>query len=134
MPHRRPAVKLTACAALAAAVVATAGCGASKPAYCSDASDLQSSVKALSLTDGGLSGVQSQLKAIQAQAKTTIASAKSDFPSQTSALGASITGLTTAVGALPPSASPKDVLALGPAAASLKSAVNGFTTATGSKC
>ena len=77
--------------ATAAAAVALAGCGSSKPAYCTDRTNLQNSVKGL--TSAGISGLKTQLKQIQSDASTLVSSAKGDFPSETSAITSSVNTL-----------------------------------------
>ena len=64
-----------------------AGCGNNSPAYCSDRTSLQNSIKSLTHfnTSNGISGLKSQLKTVQSDAAALVNSAKSDFPSQTSA-------------------------------------------------
>ena len=56
--------------AAAAAVVALAGCGSSKPAYCTDRTNLDNSVKGLTSLNAssGVSGLKSQVKTIQSDA------------------------------------------------------------------
>ena len=55
--------------AAAATAVALAGCGSSKPAYCTDRTNLQNSVKGL--TSSGISGIRSQLTQIQSEDTAT---------------------------------------------------------------
>lgn len=117
-------------------LVAT-GCG-SKPAYCTDLTTLQNSVKDLpsEATSGGVSGLQSQLKTVEANAKTLVASAKSDFPTQSSAVESSINQLTTSVNSLASESKPSaaSIAALGLNASAAVKSVNDFTSATQSKC
>jgi hypothetical protein len=117
-------------------VVAT-GCG-SKPAYCSDLTTLESSIKDLpnQATSGGVSGLQTQLKTVQANAKTLVASAKSDFPTQSSAVESSINQLKSSVDSLASAGKPSAsaVAALGLNASAAVKSVNDFTSATQSKC
>ena len=70
------------------ALVALAGCGSSKPAYCSARTNLENSVKGLTNlnSSSGVSGLKAQLSKIETDANTVISQAKSDFPSQTSAI------------------------------------------------
>src|SRR5215472_17573935 len=88
-------VRIRACVALcviAIAVAALAGCGSSKPAYCSDRTNLTNSVKeltSLNLTSG-ISGLQTQLKKIQTNANKLVSSAKGHFPTETTAIRNSI--------------------------------------------
>ena len=122
--------------ATAAAVVALAGCGSSKPAYCTDRTNLENSVKGLtSLTaSSGISGLKSQVTTIQGDATTLVNSAKSDFPSQTSAITSSVDALKTAVAALSSSPSAAQIATVTKDAASVVSSVKSFMDASSSKC
>ena len=118
--------------AAAATVVTLAGCGSSKPAYCTDRTNLQNSVKGL--TSSGVSGLKSQLKQIQSDATTLVNSAKSDFPSETSAITSSVNALKTSVAALPSSPSTAQIATATKDAASVVSSVKSFVDASNSKC
>lgn len=117
--------------------IAVAGCGGnSKPAYCSDRSNLENSVKGLTSVSlsSGVSGLRSQLTKIQSDAKTLVDSAKSDFPDQTSAIRSSVDTFSSAVRALPASPSAQQIATVGTDAASVVSSVGDFTSASSSKC
>jgi hypothetical protein len=118
--------------AAAATAVALAGCGSSKPAYCTDRTNLQNSVKGL--TSSGISGIRSQLTQIQSDATTLVNSAKGDFPSQTSAITSSVSTLKSSVAALPSSPSAAQIATVTRDAASVVSSVKSFTDASSSKC
>ena len=118
--------------AIAAAVVALAGCGSSKPAYCTDRTNLQSSVKGL--TSAGISGVKTQIKQIQSDATTVVNSAKSDFPNQTSAITSSVNTLKTSLAGLSSSPSAAQIATVTGDAASVVSSVKNFVDASNSKC
>ena len=122
--------------AVAAGVVALTGCGSSKPAYCTDRTSLENSIKGLtSLTvSSGVSGLKSQVTTIQSDATTLVNSAKSDFPSETSAITSSVDALKTAVAALSSSPSAVQIATVTKDAASVVSSVKSFTDATSSKC
>ena len=124
-----------ACAA-AAAVVALAGCGSSKPAYCGDRTNLQNSIKGLTslTTSSGVSGLKTQVTMIQSDASTLVSSAKSDFPSETSAITSSVDALKGAVAALSSSPSAAQIATVTKDAASVVSSVKSFTDASSSKC
>jgi len=113
------------------ALIALAGCGSSKPAYCSDRTNLENSVKNLpSVTSSsGVSGLKSQINTIVSDANAVVSSAKSDFPSQTSAVKTSVDALQTAVMALPSSPSTAQVAGIATDAASVVRSVNSFTAA-----
>jgi hypothetical protein len=116
----------------AATAVTLAGCGSSKPAYCTDRTNLENSVKGL--TSSGVSGLKSQLKQIQSDATTLVNSAKDDFPSETSAITSSVSALKTSVTALPSSPSAAQVATATRDAASVVSSVRSFVDASNSKC
>ena len=118
--------------AAAAAVIALAGCGSSKPGYCTDRTNLQNSVKGL--TGSGISGLKSQLNQIQSDATTLVSSAKSDFPSETGAITSSVNALKSSLAALPSSPSAAQIAAVGKDAASVVSSVKSFVDASNSKC
>jgi hypothetical protein len=117
-------------------LVALAGCGSSKPGYCTDRSNLENSIKGLTSLNvsSGLSGLQSQLKKIETDATSLVNSAKNDFPSETSAIKSSVAALESAVNALPSSPSAGQIATVASAASSVVSSVKSFTDATSSKC
>jgi hypothetical protein len=123
------------CTALVA-LVALAGCGSSKPAYCSARTNLENSVKGLTNlnSSSGIAGLKDQVSKIQSDANTVISQAKSDFPSQTSAIKSSLDGLTTAVKGLPANPSASQIAGVAASASSLVSSVKSFFDATSSKC
>ena len=124
--------------ALAAAVLAGAGCGGSdKPAYCSNVSDLQSSVdtlKSVQLQSGVLSTLQTDLQAVRTNADAVVSSAKADFPNETSALQSSVSRLATAIQKLPSSPTPQQLAPLVPKIDSTVTAAQDFQSATSSAC
>jgi hypothetical protein len=122
--------------AAATAVVALAGCGSSKPAYCTDRTSLQNSVKGLtSLTaSSGISGLKSQVKQIQSDAATVVSSAKNDFPNETGAVSSSVSALKNSIAALPSSPSTAQIATVTRDAASVVSSVKSFMDASNSKC
>ena len=122
---------------LVCAPVALSACGGgSKPGYCSDRSQLESSIKDLASFNPsqGLSGLQSQLRTIQSNANALVASARADFPSQTSAIKTSIDAFASDIRALPSSPSAGQIASLASDASSVVSAVRGFADATKSAC
>jgi hypothetical protein len=130
-------VRVLAGAMVAAVVlIALAGCGSSKPAYCSDRTNLENSVKNLpsSVSASGISSLKSQVTTIKSQATTLVSSAKSDFPTQTSAVKSSVDALSSAVKALPSSPSATQLAAIGLDASNVVSSVKSFTDASKSKC
>src|SRR2546423_6492647 len=118
--------------AAAATAITLAGCGSSKPSYCTDRTNLTNSVKGL--TSSGVSGLKSQLKQIQTDATALVNSAKGDFPSETSAITSSVTALKNSVTALPSSPSTAQIATATRDAASVVSSVKSFADASNSKC
>jgi hypothetical protein len=138
-PVRSRVGRVDTCARAAVAVVgvvAMAGCGSSKPAYCTDRTSLESSIKGLSNLDlsNGLSSLEAQLKKIESNATTLVNSAKSDFPSETSAITSSVDALKSAVTQLASDRSAANALAVTTDAANVVKSVKSFTDATNSKC
>jgi hypothetical protein len=133
--HARRA-SILACGALA--VVLAAGCGDSdKPGYCSDLAKLQTDVKGVSsaLSDGGVTGLKTQLSHVKADAVTLVSSAKSDFPDETAALDSSVTTLESSIKALPsqtPSAA--QIAGLATEAAAVVTAATDLAGATKDAC
>ncbi len=122
----------------AVAVTALAGCGSSKPQYCSDRSSLEQSVNGLGnvklLTSGGAQALKSQLATLQSDAKALAASAKSDFPSESSAVRSSVTKLQSDLQALPSSPTPQQLKPIIAGVSATVTAFDDFKTATSSAC
>ena len=112
-----------------------AGCSSSTPAYCTDASQLKTSVQDLGTVDvasNGLGSLQTALSKVQADAKSFAADAKSAFPSQTAALDSALSGLqgaiTSAKGQPPATAATavaSSVVQVKNSASALQSAISG---------
>src|SRR5208283_5562858 len=104
-PVGRATMRTAFATVAAGTLIALAGCGSSKPAYCSDRTNLENSIKGLTSlsASSGVSGLTSQIKTIQSDAISVVNSAKGDFPSQTSAMKTSVDALASAVKALPSS-------------------------------
>lgn len=84
---------------LVLATLAT-GCGSSKPAYCTDASQLKTSVDNLgsvNVAKNGLTSLKTALSKVETNAKMFTTDVKSAFPSQTTALKNSLSSLETAI-------------------------------------
>jgi outer membrane murein-binding lipoprotein Lpp len=95
---------LRGCGLVLAAVVVlatlAAGCSSSKPAYCTDASQLKTSVQDLgnvTVNVHDLSSVNTAVSKVQADATKFASDAKSAYPSQTTALKNSLSSLQTSV-------------------------------------
>ncbi len=136
-PVGRAAMRTAVATVAAGTLIALAGCGSSsKPAYCSDRTNLENSVKGLTnlSASSGVSGLKSQLTTIASDATSVVNAAKSDFPSETSAVKTSVDALQSAVKALPSSPSATQVAGIATDAASVVNSVKGFTDASKSKC
>lgn len=120
----------------AVGLVAIAGCGSGKPAYCTDRSNLENSIKGLTSLNpsSGISGLNSQLSKIQSNVTALVNSAKGDFPSETSAIKSAVASLESAVKGLSSNPSAGQIATVTSAASSVVSSVNSFTNATSSKC
>ncbi len=118
------------------ALIAVAGCGSSKPAYCSSRTNLENSIKGLTSLNlsSGVSGLEAQANRIESDANSLVSAAKSDFPSETSALKTSVDGLANSLKGLPSSPSAAQIAAVGASASSLVNSVKGFVDTTKSKC
>jgi hypothetical protein len=128
--------------AAAVGLVAVAACGSSsastssRPAYCSDRTSLQNSVKGLTSLNAsaGISGLQSQAKKVQTSANRLANATKSDFPSQSNALNASITALENSVRALASDPSATNIGTVTKDAGNVVSSAGKLVSATSSKC
>jgi len=125
----------TACV-LGATVIALAGCGSSKPGYCSKRTNLENSVKGLTDLNpsAGISGLQAQVQKIESDASALVGSAKSDFPSETSAISSAVDQFTSAVKGLASSQTAAQIGKVANAASNVVSSVNSFVSASSSKC
>jgi hypothetical protein len=77
-----------------------AGCSSSKPAYCTDAANLKTSVSNLgnvNVATNGLGSLQTALSSVQTNASAFATDGKSAYPSQTAALQNSVSSLGTAI-------------------------------------
>ncbi len=123
---------------LAAVALVAAGCGSSsKPAYCSDVTNLQNSVNSLKnvqLQSGAVSTLKTDVQKVQSDANAVVSSAKQDFPSQTSALQSSVSSLSTSVQALPASPTAQQLVPIAAEIASTVSAADNLKSATSSAC
>lgn len=126
---------LLACA-IAIGIVALAGCSSSKPAYCTDRTNLQNAVNGLKSLNAssGADAWKSQVQTVQTAATATVSSAKSDFPSQTSAITSSVNALKSSVAALKSNPSRAAMATVIQDRSNVESSVNSFTSATSSQC
>lgn len=124
-------------AVLSIAALLLAGCGSSKPAYCSSVKNLETSIKDLKNVDviaTGTNGLKSALSKIETDAKAVVGEAEADFPSQTSPVTSSLSSLTSTVKQLSGTQSAATVVKLGQGIEATVSAVQSFLSATSSKC
>lgn len=133
---RHTSTRVAAAALTALTLVVAAGCGSSKPAYCTARTNLNNSIKNLpsAASSSGISGLTSQIATIQSDATSLVNAAKSDFPSETSAVKSSVDALSTAVKALPSSPSAAQIAPIAIDAANVVSSVKSFVDNTQSKC
>jgi len=119
-------------------MVALAGCSSSssssssKPAYCTDRTNLENAVKGLASLN--ISGLKAQVQMVQSAATALVNSAKSDFPSQTSAITSSVDALKSAVAGLSSTPSAAQLATVTKDAANVVSSVKSFTDASSSAC
>jgi hypothetical protein len=137
--HGGGRIRVLLAAAVTVAVVAGTGCSSSStsttPAYCTDRTNLENSVKGLtSSVSGGISGLQAQVSKIESNATALVNSAKSDFPSQTSAITSSVNTLKSSVTALASNRSVAQLATVTKDATNVVNAVKSFNDATSSQC
>ena len=114
-----------------------AGCSSSKPAYCTDAANLKTSVSSLGSVDvatNGLGSLQTALSSVKASAAAFATDAKSAFPSQTAALNTSLSALATAITSAkgqPPATAAATVV---PAVAQVKTSASTLQSAVSGNC
>jgi hypothetical protein len=138
-PLHRPGLRrwgLVPAAVLVLATLAT-GCSSSKPAYCTDASQLKTSVDNLgnvNVAQNGLSSLKTALSKVETNAKTFTADAKSAFPSQTTALKNSLSSLETAITSAQDQPSVAAAAAVVPSVTQVKTAASNLQNAVKGKC
>ena len=114
-----------------------AGCSSSKPAYCTAATNLKTSVSNLGNVDvakNGLSSQQTALTSVQADAKTFASDAKSAYPSQTTALRDSLSGLQAAINSALGQPSLTTVAAVVSSISQVKTSAGNLQNAASGKC
>jgi hypothetical protein len=129
---------------LAAAVLALSGfatgCSSStssKPAYCTAASQLKTSVHNLgniTINIHDLSSVTTAVSKVSSDAATFASEAKSAYPSQTTALKNSLTGLETAIKAAKAQPSLTTIAAVVSAVTQVKTSAGNLQSAAKGKC
>ncbi len=114
-----------------------AGCSSSKPAYCTDATDLKTSVSNLgdvNVAKNGLSSLQTALTKVQANAKTFASDAKSAYPSQTTALQNSLSSLENAIKSVKDQPSLTAAAAVASSVTQVKNSASALQSAASGKC
>ena len=114
-----------------------AGCSSSKPAYCTDAANLKTSVSNLGNVDvakNGLSSLQTALSSVQTSAATLTTDAKSAFPSQTAALNTAVSGLATSIKSAQGQPVATAATAVVPAVAQVKTSASALQSAVSGNC
>ena len=114
-----------------------AGCSSSKPAYCTDAANLKTSVSSLgsvNVVKNGLSSLQTALSSVQTSAATFATDAKSAFPSQTAALNTSLSGLATTITSAKGQPPVTAATAVVPAVTQVKNSASALQSAVSGKC
>jgi hypothetical protein len=129
-------IRVLLASAVAIGTVALASCSSSKPAYCTDRSNLQNAVNGLTSLNAssGVNAWKSQVQTVQSAATTLVNSAKSDFPNETSAITSSVNALKSSVTTLSSGLSAAAIARVAENASSVKTSVNNFTNATSSQC
>ena len=114
-----------------------AGCSSSKPAYCTAAGQLKTSVQNLDSVDvakNGVSSLQTALSSVQTNAKTFASDAKSAYPSQTTALQNSLSSLENAIKSAKGQPPLTAAAAVVPAVTQVKNSANSLESAVSGKC
>ncbi len=114
-----------------------AGCSSSKPAYCTAADQLKTSVQDLgniNINVHDLSSVNTAVSKVQANAKTFASEAKSAYPSQTTALQNSLSSLEAAVKSAMGQPSLTTVAAVVSSVTQMKTAASNLQSAASGKC
>jgi hypothetical protein len=114
-----------------------AGCSSSKPAYCTDADQLKTSVQDLGNVDvatNGLSSLQTALTSVKTSASAFVTDAKSAYPSQTAALSTSLSGLQTAITSAKGQPAATAVTTVVPAISQVKNSASALQSAASGKC
>ena len=109
----------------------------SKPAYCTAASQLKTSVHNLgnvNVAKNGLSSLQTALSKVQTSATIFAADAKSAYPSQTTALKNSLSSLETAIKSAKGQPPLTAAAAVVPAVAQVKTSASNLQSAVKGKC
>ena len=115
----------------------SSGSSSSKPAYCTAASQLKTSVHNLgdvSVAKNGLSSLQTALGKVQTSATIFAADAKSAYPSQTTALKNSLSSLEAAIKSAKGQPPLTAAAAVVPAVTQVKTSASNLQSAVKGKC
>lgn len=113
------------------------GCSSSKPAYCTDADQLKTSVQNLGNVDvatNGLSSLQTALSSVKTNATTLATDAGSAFAPQITALQNSLSGLETAITSAKGQPPATAATAVVPALTQVKTSASALQGAVSGKC
>jgi hypothetical protein len=130
-------MKITSAVLALALTGIVAGCGSSKPAYCTNVDNLKSSVKALPSTNvvqNGVSSLESAVTKVKTNAEAVVSSAKSDFPNETTALKNSVDTLSTTVKHAVSSPSVSTLSQIPTQVSAVVTAAKNLESSTSSKC
>ena len=122
---------------LAAGCSSSGSSSSSKPAYCTAAGQLKTSVHNLgnvSVSKNGLGSLQTALGKVQTSANTFATDAKSAYPSQTTALKNSLSSLETAIKSAKGQPPLTAAAAVVPAVTQVKTSANNLQSAVKGKC
>jgi hypothetical protein len=115
-----------------------AGCGSSKPPYCSPVSKVENAVKSLPTLDdvkkNGVGTLKSALVQLQQNATAAIDQAKTDFSGQTTALKTSVDALSSTVKQVVGTPSLQTLTQLAAELSAVSAAAKNLQTAVSSKC
>jgi hypothetical protein len=115
-----------------------AGCSSNnKPAYCTAADQLKTSVQNLGNVDiatKGLDSLKTALTSVQTSANTFASEAKSAFAPQITALQGTLSGLETAINSAQGQLSASAVAAVGSSVRQVKESAGDLATAVSDKC
>ena len=116
--------------------IGCAGCGGSKPKYCSDRSNLESSVKGLTglTVSSGVTGLEAQLNKIKTNSTALVKSAQGDSPNETASIKSSFDALSKTVKGLSSSPSAGDIATVATQTSAFVTSVKTFMDSTSSKC
>jgi hypothetical protein len=114
-----------------------AGCSSSKPAYCTDAANLKTSVSDLgnvNVRQNGLSSLQTALNSVQTNASTLASEAKSTFGPQITALQNALSSLSTAIKSATGQSPVTAATAVASSLSQVKNSASALQTAVAGKC